>query len=124
MRALLIWLAAVLLAAGARGRQGPRCQVEQKVEFILLTMNKNTVRAVVDCVVSPDRIDHPSTPCDTIHYDLICCQVGIGSCDTMGRDIKRFAPTAVCSPRYTALWHFLFQSPCTLLLQVRPELFV
>ena len=42
----------------------------------------------------------------------------------MGRDIKRFALTAVCSPRYTALWHFLFQSPCTLLLQVRPELFV
>ena len=67
MRALLIWLAAVLLAAGARGRQGPRCQVEQKVKFILLTMNKNTVRAVVDCVVSPDRIElGAATPWDGI----------------------------------------------------------
>ena len=67
MRAHLVWLAAVLLAAGARGRQGPRCQVEEKVKFILRTMNKNTVRAVVDCVVSPDRIElGAATPWDGI----------------------------------------------------------
>ena len=50
-----------------------KCKIDSKVKLVLKSMNKNTVAAVVDCVV------------------------GVGACDPTGQEIKDQAQQAVCT---------------------------
>ena len=50
-----------------------KCKIENRVKLILKSMNKDTVAAVVDCVI------------------------GVGSCDPTGQEIKDHAKEAVCT---------------------------
>ena len=50
-----------------------KCKIDSKVKLILRSMNKDTVAAVVDCVV------------------------GVGACDPTGQEIKDQAQQAVCT---------------------------
>ena len=53
----------ILLASSLAASMRPKCRVEDRVKVLLRTMTDDTVRAVVDCVVSPPSfslsISHP-----------------------------------------------------------------